>query len=320
MSRPFPAFAAWSAIAALPACFNENNGGSPPDASFSFPDVFLPDTPTLPEATPPRDATLESSVMDAPPEVAADSPEEPRPEPSPEASPEPTPEASIEASVEAGPADATLPEAAVDAAFCARPTDCPPDFACDTSTGQCVSACGGATETACNGGCCASGRCAAGTANGACGNDGAMCSACANGTPTCSAAGMCTAACGQPNDGTCGTQTCCQRNACVQQGPTSCGANCIDCTGNAAGSGCVNGACGCTLPTDCPPGFACDTQTNSCTQGCNANTTACNGGCCDIRARACAAGNSNLFCGNTGAQCVTCSGATPTCNADGTCH
>jgi hypothetical protein len=138
---------------------------------------------------------------------------------------------------------------------------------------------------------------------------------------------VCSAACGQPGDGTCGGGTCCASNGkCQTQGlATACGANCLDCTGNAAGQQCVAGACGCMVASDCLPGYACNIRTHVCSQSCgSAVYTACNGGCCPPPTFApsmCATGTADTACGLTGAACVDCTQTNRTCNsANGMCH
>ena len=96
--------------------------------------------------------------------------------------------------------------------------------------------------------------------------------------------------------------------------PTDCGLGgmCKDCTVSAAGHACLSGQCGCAAASDCPAGTACDPGTHTCSPSC-AGGLACNGGCCD--GSSCVAGDTALACGSSGAACVTCSGATPTCAA-----
>jgi hypothetical protein len=61
---------------------------------------------------------------------------------------------------------------------CNVASDCPLQQACDTSTHTCGSACGGANQTVCNGGCCNAGTCASGTQTAACGTSGVACVDC----------------------------------------------------------------------------------------------------------------------------------------------
>jgi hypothetical protein len=291
-------------------CFSDDNGG-PRDAAL--PDTYFAYDSSVPDTGSALDSTMPDAGIDVAPEASMDSPEEPVVEAGADVEMEAAPEAGQDATV-----DATV---GPDASGCAKATDCPPNFACDTSTGQCVTACGGTTETACNGGCCATGRCATGIANGVCGNNGAACGACANGTPTCSAGGACTTACGQTGDGTCGGGTCCQNNACVAQGPTACGPSCLTCVGNLVGLACVNGACGCKTVADCPMGYACDTLTNKCTLACASSVdTACNGGCCDPTSGTCVPGTTNAACGNGGGMCNPCTSGSGCCDSTGTCQ
>ncbi len=206
---------------------------------------------------------------------------------------------------------------------CNAASDCAAGQACDTSTHTCGTACGGTSDTACNGGCCdpTAGQCVVGTANGACGATGAACVGCSGGTPTCGAGGSCTTACGQAGDGACGAGTCCVGSACVADtSGLACGPGCTSCVGNANGTGCVGGVCGCSGPGDCPANQACDLSTSTCGPDCGtAAYSACNGGCCAPRLVApgsvCASGTSNPACGNDGAACTACSGLTPTCSA-----
>jgi hypothetical protein len=218
MTRAFLAVVTLLASNALGGCFSDDNGQAP-DASFPFPDTYVPEPETG------ADTSVPETGPDASPDVGVDSPREATPDVTTEA--EPQPEASVDAGVESG-LDATMDtgpdvsvvDVAAEPPGCTKATDCPPSFACNTSTGQCVTTCGAPTETACNGGCCYTGQCAAGTENGACGNNGQTCVGCANATPTCSPGGVCGATCGHPTDGPCGAGSCCQGNACVTAGNT----------------------------------------------------------------------------------------------------
>jgi hypothetical protein len=95
---------------------------------------------------------------------------------------------------------------------CMYATDCPPGEACDKQSGQCSFFCGGATQTDCNGGCCANGYCSGGNQDYACGSSGA----CTDCTSTCNPGPKClnqACGCSMSTDcmvaGTCGArQTC----------------------------------------------------------------------------------------------------------------
>jgi hypothetical protein len=97
---------------------------------------------------------------------------------------------------------------------------------------------------------------------------------------------------------------------------TSCGppGHCVDCTGAVAGHVCVNGACGCNTPTDCPVASACQSN-HTCGSSCGGGGQGgCNGGCCST-------GNCVAFDNNhCGAACNPCGGQQPTCGADGSCN
>jgi hypothetical protein len=99
--------------------------------------------------------------------------------------------------------------------------------------------------------------------------------------------------------------------------PQACGANCQNCAGNANGSACVAGACGCNVATDCPADHSCDTTTHVCSTFCGqTGYTACNGGCCSppgLVPSQCTAGTANTSCGTGGAACVNCSNSNKTC-------
>ena len=91
---------------------------------------------------------------------------------------------------------------------------------------------------------------------------------------------------------------------------TACGAGCVDCTGNATGSACVAGVCGCTLATDCPVQHSCSAA-HTCTTVCNGG--GCNGGCCSrpgLVPSQCTAGTTDTECGGNGGQCILCGGTT----------
>jgi hypothetical protein len=77
---------------------------------------------------------------------------------------------------------------------------------------------------------------------------------------------------------------------------------------------------GCTQPTDCAAGQACNTMTGRCEAACgDSSHTACNGGCCDGAQSVCTAGGANNDCGANGGACTGCSGGTPTCGG-GSCN
>jgi len=155
---------------------------------------------------------------------------------------------------------------------CAGALDCPNVTACNTTTGQCESACGDASHSNCNAGCCSNGTCQPGTEASACATGpGPACtvcdaanplgSACVNGHCGCISPGdcpvghscllaaidICTTECNAPNVGDCNGGCCsaaiegtCQPGtadtACGNTGKT-----CVDCTTSVAS--CVNGAC-----------------------------------------------------------------------------
>jgi len=154
--------------------------------------------------------------------------------------------------------------------FCSGAGDCPIGTACNTTTGQCESACGDASHSICYGGCCGDGTCQPGTVASACGSGGAcaVCdatnqsgSACVSGHCGCTSAGdcpagracllagiyICTTECNRPNDTPC-SGGCCSaaQNGTCQPGTadTACGntgGTCVDCTSSLAS--CVNGTC-----------------------------------------------------------------------------
>ncbi|HEY6458516.1 MAG TPA: hypothetical protein VIY73_00145, partial [Polyangiaceae bacterium] len=81
---------------------------------------------------------------------------------------------------------------------CLQATDCPPGDACDVTTGTCSVTCAGPDSySGCNGGCCESiptsvgGSCVAGTAQIACGDNGAACINCQITKQTCNASFVC---------------------------------------------------------------------------------------------------------------------------------
>jgi hypothetical protein len=80
----------------------------------------------------------------------------------------------------------------------------------------------------------------------------------------------------------------------------------------------ASGDGGCTLPSDCDAGQACNPATGVCGTTCNIEAgLTCNGGCCT--GTLCVAGNMMNACGGGGAACATCAADTPTC-ANGDCR
>jgi hypothetical protein len=76
--------------------------------------------------------------------------------------------------------------------------------------------------------------------------------------------GLCVCGAGS-NPCTVGSQ-CCVTGACVANTQdSSCGSNCTNCSGNAAGPHCVSGHCGCGQDTDCATGFYCSKASRTCT-------------------------------------------------------
>jgi hypothetical protein len=63
-------------------------------------------------------------------------------------------------------------------------------------------------------------------------------------------------------------------------------------------------ACGCAAAADCPPGYACNTATNTCVNGFGSCAYACNG-CCAPGAY-CYAGTQDGACGPVGGNCTNC--------------
>jgi hypothetical protein len=110
---------------------------------------------------------------------------------------------------------------------------------------------------------------------------------------------------------------CCQNGMCttgLTQG--ACGTNggtCANCTGQPNGTACVNGACGCNVPTDCAALNACSTAVHMCQVLCGGANTGCNGGCCtNLSGGTCVPGNMDMQCGGDGNLCNDCqSGCNP---------
>ncbi len=229
--------------------------------------------------------------------------------------------------------------------------DCPIGNSCN---GQkvCTSACN-PMMPACNGGCCSAAQgntCQPGTANTACGGNGACvdCSSSMTGK-VCIAQGLrcgcntsadcpanlacnlttkaCENVCGDANHTACNGGCCSAAKCASGNAGNACGSNgvaCIDCTNNAAGKAClmVNNAvaCGCNAAADCPANTACNLTTKKCEATCgDANHTDCSAGCCSIAqgqmTGTCVAGTQNTACGTGGKACVACKNGTPTCTA-----
>ena len=155
-------------------------------------------------------------------------------------------------------------------AGCTGALDCPNVTACNTTTGQCESACGDANHSNCNAGCCSNGTCQPGTDASACAT-GPTCivcdatnpsgSACISGHCGCTSPGdcppghacllagidICTTECNAPNVTDCNGGCCSAAiEGTCQPGTadTACGntgGTCVDCT-SSLGS-CVNGSC-----------------------------------------------------------------------------
>ena len=201
---------------------------------------------------------------------------------------------------------------------------------CVTCPGDCGVCCGNGVcdsgEDKCNcpgdctggcAGCCAGTACKAGTANGECGKNGAVCSACSAGA-TCQNQ-ACAVKCG---DGVCadaGGETAC---TC----PQDCGACMGCCSGAACKEGSSNGECGKNgaVCSACSGGTTCQNQACAvkCGDGqCGAGEDKCNcpgdctGGCVGCCAgMACKAGTLDEECGKNGAACAACS-AVDTCQS-----
>ena len=153
---------------------------------------------------------------------------------------------------------------------CSGAGDCPIGMACNTTTGQCESACGDANHSICHGGCCSEGTCQPGTVESACGSGGdcAVCDAanqsgsvCVSGHCGCTSEGdcpagracllagiyMCTTACNEPNLTPCNGGCCSAAfSGTCQPGTadTACGntgGTCVDCT--SSGAMCMSGTC-----------------------------------------------------------------------------
>jgi hypothetical protein len=83
------------------------------------------------------------------------------------------------------------------------------------------------------------------------------------------------------------------------------------CAGNAFGSACVNGACGCNSENDCQPQQACNLTIQQCSQACLSDGgifSLCLGGCCGPVTAICKPGDSSTSCGSSG-KCVDCKNA-----------
>jgi hypothetical protein len=135
---------------------------------------------------------------------------------------------------------------------CGNNGDCNDQEACDTTTHACTFAC--SAKQQCNDGCCSSaGVCASG-----CDNDPAGQNCESNGVCGCDSQDDC------PEYQACDTTTHTCTTACSAQsncndGCCSSGNSCVeDCTGDPAGSQCVNNACGCYSMGDCPNQGACN--------------------------------------------------------------
>ena len=94
------------------------------------------------------------------------------------------------------------------------------------------------------------------------------------------------------------------------------GALCVNCAGTIDGDKCVNQACGCGGPGDCPgvpnPRWCDKNGTKKClVAGCDNGGNKCNGGCCDESNAnpnnwVCAGGTDVAACGTMGAVCAQC--------------
>jgi hypothetical protein len=211
---------------------------------------------------------------------------------------------------------------------CTVAADCQPQESCNTTTHRCEYACGDASHTACNGGCCdpSSLTCALGTDVNACGSSGGSCAPCstnANGhscvsgqcgcnfsydcpSGTACNGGVCTTACSPGNY--CAGNGCCDGTRC-QPGTAAgaCGQGggaCNACSG-ATPVCLITGQCGCVSGADCPLGQSC--YNGTCSTQCG-GSGACNGGCCDTSTvpATCVAGTKAAACGSKGDFCRSC--------------
>ncbi len=196
---------------------------------------------------------------------------------------------------------------------CASDKDCPTGIHCDSKIGRCDTcnpACGAGqqcqagkcacTPQSCDG-CCLENSCVADVNAQSCGIGGSACASCSGLTPSCQD-GACTAVCDASVS--CGAG-CCAGDGCHPGvDVAACGLSgvCKSCTGNAAGSSCVNGGCGCLTSADCPALFVCNG--GQCSAGCSASAP-CNNGCCDTNG-VCHDGTSPADCGAVGGTCAAC--------------
>ena len=171
---------------------------------------------------------------------------------------------------------------------CSGAGDCPIGMACNTTTGQCESACGDASHSICHGGCCGGGTCQPGTVPSACGS-GRACVVCDATNPS--------------------------GSACVI-GPTE---------GFGGHCGCNASETDCPAASEQSGGEACLLAgIDLCTTEClGPNETGCNGGCCTAAfgttGGTCQPGTADTACGvNTGGPCVDCTASLNHC-VNGTC-
>jgi len=171
---------------------------------------------------------------------------------------------------------------------CTGAGDCPIGTACNTTTGQCESACGDASHSICHGGCCGGGTCQPGTVPSACGS-GRACVVCDATNPS--------------------------GSACVI-GPTE---------GFGGHCGCNASETDCPAASEQSGGEACLLAgIDLCTTEClGPNETGCNGGCCTAAfgttGGTCQPGTADTACGvNTGGPCVDCTASLNHC-VNGTC-
>jgi hypothetical protein len=181
--------------------------------------------------------------------------------------------------------------------------------ACDASScAECATCQGDGTCSApCNGtGCCASGTCAAGTADPACGRNGEPCQSCSGAGVTCGGGGT-AGVCG------CTPLTTCPSGLDCGAIDDGCGRtlNCGDCTAPETCGGGNPGTpnvCGCTPTTCAAQGTTCGTLSDGCGGTlkcgtcCSGGNPCPGGGCCDAEGQ-CQISNANA-CGPDGGACA----------------
>ena len=162
---------------------------------------------------------------------------------------------------------------------CSGAGDCPIGMACNTTTGQCESACGDANHSICHGGCCSEGTCQPGNVESACGSG--------DDCEVCDAANQSGTVCVPSGTGSgyhCG---------CTSQGDCPAGRACLL-------AGIALCTTSCNQPNETP-----------CNGGCCSGDPFSGGGTCQP-------GTEDTACGNTGGTCVDCTSSGATCMS-GTC-